>query len=77
MEHLVIVSRDRPELYGELERRFAGNTLVGVIFDRRVGERRARSKVRIAERRSNERRQADEDVQAEFWVAGYLIVRAR
>jgi hypothetical protein len=75
MQHLVIVARDRPDLHDELRRRFANNALIDVIFDRRLGERREGAVVRERERRGGDRRQADEDVQPEMWVAGYLIVR--
>ena len=77
LRHLVIVARDRPDLHDDMQRRFAGNASVDVIFDRRLGERRERAVARDRDLRDADRRQSDEDVQAGLWVAGYLLVRAR
>ena len=38
--HIFIVSRVHPDLYDVLVRRFANDSNVSVVFDRRVGDRR-------------------------------------
>src|SRR5688500_12428818 len=47
-EHLFIVTRQRPDLYGYLSREFSSEANVRVLVERRAGERR-----RQGERRGN------------------------
>ncbi len=75
VRYLVIVSRERPELYDELTRRFSDDPTVEVIVDRRVAERRQRDVERGNDRRTSDRRQATMQVTASLWLAGYVIVR--
>ncbi|MBI2217277.1 MAG: hypothetical protein HYU51_08270 [Candidatus Rokubacteria bacterium] len=77
VRYLVIVSRERPDLFDELKRRFAGDPTVQVLLDRRVGERRQREHARPGERRGRDRREATMHVTASLWLAGYVIVRVR
>lgn len=58
---LVIVARDRPDLWNDLRRDFTGGQGVRVILDRRKGERRQRAARHRPERRRGERRQARVD----------------
>jgi hypothetical protein len=53
---LLIVARDRVELYAYLVNEFAGDTDVTVIIDRRHGERRSAGQRTGAERRNGDRR---------------------
>jgi hypothetical protein len=53
---LIIVSRDKPELYERLQESFSAAPLVWVIFDRRRGERRRAGGSAAAERRRSDRR---------------------
>jgi hypothetical protein len=70
MRHLVIVARDRPELLESLKGRFAGDTGVDVLIDRRTGLASPAPAIY-----SDDRRQQAEDVEARLWVEGYVIVR--
>lgn len=70
MRHLVIVARDRPELLDSLKGRFAKDTGVNVLVDRRIGR-----EVPVASTHRDDRRQQGEDVEARLWVEGYVIVR--
>ncbi len=58
--NLYVVSTDRKDLYDLLNRQFANDENVEVIFDRRKGEARAATGGTKAERRRNDRRLADE-----------------
>ena len=71
MQHLVIVARDRPELFESLTHRFAGDTDVDVLLDRRVRALLAD----LSRVYSEDRRQNPEDLEARLWVEGYVIVR--
>lgn len=75
VRYLVIVSRERPDLYEELTRRFAGDPTARVFYDRRVGDRRQREHPTADERRGTDRRQSTMQVTAGLWLAGYVIVR--
>lgn len=55
---LIVVSRDRPELYEKLRQAFGAAPLVQVMFDRRQEERRRASADASAERRRVDRRRA-------------------
>ena len=61
LRYTVIVSRDRPELFDEMIRRFQNSPDTSVIFDRR------------AETTDSGRRRA---IDADLWVAGYTIIRS-
>ena len=56
VRQLVIVARNRGQLYEYLERAFAGNETIRVFLDRRVVERRAHSGPYAVERRHGDRR---------------------
>ncbi len=71
------MSRERPELYDELTRRFCEDPTVEVIVDRRVAERRQSDVVRREERRTADRREGTMQVTASLWLAGYVIVRVK
>lgn len=58
--HLFIVARQRTDVYGVLSRDFARDPNVGVILDRRHGERRAAGETGGGERRRTERRSFEE-----------------
>lgn len=75
VRYLVIVSRERPDLYEELSRRFADDPTARVFYDRRAGDRRQRDAPAPTERRRTDRRQATMQVTAGLWLAGYVIVR--
>jgi hypothetical protein len=77
LRYVLIVSRERPELYDEMRRRFTGDATVDVVVDRRVGDRRHRDEGRSDDRRRGDRRQAAMHVTASLWLAGYVIVRVR
>ncbi|MBI2204688.1 MAG: hypothetical protein HYU41_12635 [Candidatus Rokubacteria bacterium] len=67
MRHLVIVARDRPELFENLTRRLPSSPSLQVVMDRRH--------TAPATARTPERRGTDEDAPA-LWVQGFIIVRA-
>lgn len=76
-EHLFIVARQRPDLYGYLSREFSTEADVRVMMDRREGDRR-----RLGERRINargDRRQTDRRSRSEaaeqITSLGYAFVR--
>jgi hypothetical protein len=89
IQYLVVVSRERPDLYDEMQRRFAADATVRVLYDRRVDERRRDEDPPEIEpepeeaapapddRRRAERRNAIMRVTASLWLAGYIIVRIR
>lgn len=54
----IIVPRTAPALYAYLKDKFAGDTSVSVILDRRTRERRQKADTPATERRRVERRQA-------------------
>jgi hypothetical protein len=56
LRHLFVVSREHVWLYTHLRERFEDDPNVGVILDRRVGERRSASMATRHERRERERR---------------------
>jgi hypothetical protein len=71
LRYLVIVARDRPDLYEQLTRQFANDANVRVMFDRRLTEDDAAAE---DPRRAN-RRHANMQVLAKLWLAGYAVVR--
>jgi predicted amidophosphoribosyltransferase len=71
VRQVIIVARNREQLYERLKRAFAGNATVRVVLDRRVAERRERSGSYAAERRQGDRRSPlmlDELLRAIGWV---------
>lgn len=71
VRQLIIVARNREQLYERLKRAFAGNATVRVVLDRRVTERRERSGPYAGERRQGDRRSPlmiDEALRAIGWV---------
>jgi chromosome segregation ATPase len=71
--HLVIVNRLHPDVCEDLRARFAGDTNVRVILDRRLGARRRRTAPAAAERRRAERRSRP-DVDEKLRTASHTIV---
>jgi hypothetical protein len=55
---MVIVPRTAPALFAYLKDKFADDSTISVIMDRRSGERRQRSDAPTMERRQGDRRQA-------------------
>lgn len=72
MRHLVIVARDRPDVFESLIHRFAGDGDVDVLLDRRATHEHVISRPAVL---VEDRRQHLEDVDARLWVEGYVIVR--
>ena len=70
---LFIVSRHHPDLYAYLRERFAGDRGVEVILDRRLGQRRQRSRSHETERREDDRRQRPE-VDVELQSRSHAII---
>ena len=58
---MVIVPRTAPALFAYLKDKFADDSTISVIQDRRIGERRRRSDAPTTERRQGDRRQAGRD----------------
>jgi hypothetical protein len=56
VRQLIIVARNREDLYEHLKRAFAENETIRVLLDRRVVDRRARPRPYAAERRKGDRR---------------------
>ncbi len=75
MRHVLIVARDRPDLYDDFRVRFARRGNVEILIDRRVADRRQRDEGRIPNRRREQRRTSAADVKAALWTEGYIIVR--
>lgn len=76
-EHLFIVARRRPDLYGYLSREFSAEADVRVMMDRRAADRR-----RLGERRATsrgDRRQTDRRSRSEaaeqIISLGYAFIR--
>ena len=59
---LMIVARDRPDLYDRLRQEFNNDRAVAVVLDRRFGERRREIvEAATAEQRQRDRRRRDVD----------------
>jgi hypothetical protein len=59
---LMIVARDRPDLYDRLRQEFNNDRAVAVVLDRRFGERRREVvEAATAEQRQRDRRRRDVD----------------
>jgi hypothetical protein len=65
---LVIVARNRPDLFEQLANRFAREPHVRVMFDRRQG---------IATTSDGERRRAEEAANERLRTEGFVIVTAQ
>jgi hypothetical protein len=73
MRHLLIVARNREQLFHQLKDAFSSNEHVQVIVDRRAGERRQRSVgTTAAERRKSDRRRRD--VEQQLKTIGWALV---
>jgi hypothetical protein len=70
---LFIVSRQHPDLYAYLRERFAADTAVEVILDRRVRQRRQQDARPELERRRAERRTRPE-VEVELTTRSHAII---
>lgn len=76
-EHLFIVGRQRPDLYGYLSREFSAEVDVRVMMDRR-GEDRRRQNERRATSRGDRRqavRRARPEAAEQITSIGYAFVR--
>ena len=71
-EHLLIVPRDRPDLYEYLKRQFSGVENFEVLLDRRRGERRQRNISHEPDRRRGQRRRQPESYRRTDW---FVIAR--
>jgi hypothetical protein len=71
---LMIVARDRTELYERLRQEFANDRAVAVVLDRRYGQRRRASLAVTAEQRRAERRRRN--VEEELRSLGWATTRA-
>lgn len=72
VRHLLIVARNREQLYGQLKEAFSGNESVQVIVDRRAGERRQRPIPTGMDRRQAERRRRN--VEEQLKTIGWALV---
>lgn len=70
---LFIVSRQHPDLYAYLRERFASDTAVEVILDRRLGQRRQRDALSGVDRRLGDRRTRPE-VENELKTRSHAII---
>jgi hypothetical protein len=71
---LLIVARERPDVYEAMRREFADTRdRVQVVLDRRFGERRRQSSGFTPDRRRGERRH--HDIEADLRSLGRAIVR--
>jgi hypothetical protein len=59
-QHLFVVARHFPGLYGYMREHFASEPDVAVVLDRRRGQRRSRAAPAAVERRAADRRQREE-----------------
>lgn len=73
VRQLIIVARNRADLYEHLKRAFTGNETVRVLLDRRVVERRTRSAPCAPERREGDRRSSLE-IDGLLRTIGWTIV---
>ena len=76
VRHLMIVSRDRPDLYEQFSERFDADGSVEVILDRRSRDRRHDDMPRVGDRRGSDRRTPSmAGDSAALWLPGYMLVR--
>jgi hypothetical protein len=71
--NLFVVSRRHPDLYQYLRERFASDSAVEVILDRRVAQRRQQQATHEPERRRAERRRRPE-VELELQTRSHAII---
>lgn len=71
--NLFVVSRQYPDLYEYLRERFASDSAVEVILDRRLSQRRKEQTPRNTERRRAERRRRPE-VEMELQTRSHAII---
>ena len=71
--NLFVVSRRHPDLYEYLRERFASDTAVEVILDRRLAQRRQRQTPYDTERRRADRRRRPE-VEMELQTRSHAII---
>jgi len=71
---LMIMARDRTELYERLRQEFANDRAVAVVLDRRFGQRRRAALAVTAEQRRAERRRRDID--DDLRILGWATARA-
>lgn len=76
---LVVVARDRPEVWQSLTRQFAGSADVQVLLDRRQcdrrqGDRRQQSRTHALDRRCRDRRRPPR-IETDVRARHYVIVR--
>ncbi len=70
--YLLIVPRDRPDLYEYLNGQFTEVDNFGVMLDRRLADRRQRSEPREPERRRAQRRRPPDSYRRTDW---FVIAR--
>jgi hypothetical protein len=72
---LIVVRRDRPELFNDLSKTFAGVPQMAVIVDRRVRERRAESSPTAGGQRQAPRRTPLTAAELELWeTIGFRLI---
>ena len=71
--NLFVVSRRYPDLYEYLRERFASDSAVEVILDRRIAQRRQSNQAASAERRRADRRRRPE-VETELETRSHAII---
>jgi hypothetical protein len=79
-QHLLVVARNRHQLYDHLKNTFSGNETIRVITDRRSGERRRGAVSSAAERRRHDRRARptiDDQLRAIGWSLVLLDLAKR
>jgi len=74
LRQLIIVARNRGDLYEQLTRAFTGNETVRVLLDRRIVERRTRSGPYASERRRKGDRRSRAEVDGLLRTIGWAIV---
>ncbi|MBI2202390.1 MAG: hypothetical protein HYU41_00815 [Candidatus Rokubacteria bacterium] len=67
MQHLIIVARDRPDIYEDLKRQFQTNAALRILYDRR--QPAASNGDHVPDRRS--RRQTDDRLSTH----GHILIR--
>ncbi len=73
---LIIVARDRPDLWRALTRQFAADGDIVILLDRRQGERRQSAQPTAPDRRGSDRRSMPR-IEEDIRYRQYVIVRRR
>ena len=73
---LIVVARDRPEVWQALTHRFAADERVRVFFDRREGQRRKQDHPNTPDRGRPDRRRP-QSIENDVRYRQYVIVRSR